>query len=195
MPGPPLINPEPIQTLYYDFSGSSYHYNADWSASTRYIEIITASIVKTFDPKVIAPGGSSKLTFTITNPGPDELTDVHFNDTTGWPAGLQVTSGGTVGYSADCGSPVSDPVSVADATFLNFSNITIPAFGVCTITVTSVTVSSDGTYLNTTNNLFINERLIPGVMVRIRWWLVIGQCFRHRVQRCRLLRGILQRTQ
>ncbi|MCW5202075.1 hypothetical protein VU12_03950 [Desulfobulbus sp. US4] len=157
MPGPPLINPEPIQTLYYDFSGSSFHYNADWSASTRYIEIINASIVKTFDPKVIAPGGSSKLTFTITNPGPDELTDVHFNDTTGWPAGLQVTSGGTVGYSADCGSPVSDPVSVADATFLNFSNITIPAFGVCTITVTSVTVSSDGTYLNTTDSLFIND--------------------------------------
>ena len=80
MPGAPLINPEPIQTLYYDFSGSSYHYNADWAASTRYIEIVHASIDKSFSPKVIAPGEPSKLTLTITNPGPEEMTDVNFND-------------------------------------------------------------------------------------------------------------------
>jgi len=32
VPGAPLVNPEPLSTLIYDFSGSSYHYNADYSA-------------------------------------------------------------------------------------------------------------------------------------------------------------------
>ncbi|MCI5140351.1 MAG: DUF11 domain-containing protein, partial [Candidatus Electrothrix sp. ATG1] len=163
MPGAPLINPEPIQTLYYDFSGSSYHYNAVWAASTRYIEIINASIQKSFDPKVIAPGGTSKITFTITNPGPDELTGVKFDDdsasslpgSSSWPAGVTVAST-TVGYNGcdASSSPTPSLLTVGD-TSVAFDNISIAGFGTCTIEL-DVTVAADGTYTNTTSHLLIN---------------------------------------
>lgn len=163
MPGAPLINPEPIQTLYYDFSGSSYHYNADYSLSTRYIEIINASIQKSFDPKVIAPGGTSKITFTITNPGPDELTGVKFDDdsastlpgSSSWPTGVTVAST-TVGYNGcdASSSPTPSLLTVGD-TSVAFDNISIAGFGTCTIEL-DVTVAADGTYTNTTSHLLIN---------------------------------------
>ena len=66
--------------MIYDFSGSSYHYNADFSASVRYAKIVNASISKAFSPKTINPGGTSTLTFTINNPGAAALTDVNFID-------------------------------------------------------------------------------------------------------------------
>ena len=54
VPSAPLVNPEPLSTLIYDFSGSSYHYNADYSVSTRYANIVNASIRKSFaSPKSI----------------------------------------------------------------------------------------------------------------------------------------------
>ncbi|MCI5207819.1 MAG: hypothetical protein D3910_03285, partial [Candidatus Electrothrix sp. ATG2] len=169
MPGAPLINPEPIQTLYYDFSGSSYHYNADYSLSTRYIEIVTASIQKAFDPKVIAPGGTSKITFTITNPGPEVLTGVTFDDdsastlpgNSSWPAGMTVSGDQFVGYSG-CGEvsaskPLPLPTDTISngTTALSFSNISIAGYGTCTIEL-DVTVAADGTYKNTTSHLLIN---------------------------------------
>ena len=76
VPGAPLVNPEPLSTLIYDFSGSSYHYNADYSVSTRYANIVNASIEKSFSPKTITPGGNATLTFTINNPGATAITDV-----------------------------------------------------------------------------------------------------------------------
>jgi len=80
VPTAPLVNPEPLGTLVYDFSGSSYHYNSDWSSSIRYANIINASIEKSFSPKLITPGSNSTLTFTINNPGPTSITSVNFTD-------------------------------------------------------------------------------------------------------------------
>jgi hypothetical protein len=61
---------EVLNTLIYDFSGSSYHYNADFSTSARIVTIIDPSTL-TFEGSLSRPtnvDGVSVLTFTITNP-------------------------------------------------------------------------------------------------------------------------------
>jgi hypothetical protein len=60
---------ETLNSLIYDFSGSSYHYNSDFSLNGRIAKIVNASIDKSFSPKTITPGGDSTLIFTLTNPG------------------------------------------------------------------------------------------------------------------------------
>src|SRR2546429_3194159 len=60
-----------LNSLLYDFSGSSYHYNADWSAGARVANVIdpaTANISKAFNPNPISVNGVSALTITLTNP-------------------------------------------------------------------------------------------------------------------------------
>ena len=55
VPGAPLTNPEPLSTLVYDFSGSSYHYNADFGVSTRFAQVVSpATITKSFSPNTVA---------------------------------------------------------------------------------------------------------------------------------------------
>lgn len=149
VPGAPLVNPEPLTTLIYDFSGSSYHYNADFSSTARYANIINANIKKSFAPKLILPGGTSTLTFTIENPGPAAITDLNFDDDL--PGGLEI-EGTTVTYS-NCGTP--SPSSLTDgATSLSFSGITVAGNSSCTIAVT-VTAPSNGNYDNVSDPLYI----------------------------------------
>lgn len=149
VPGAPLVNPEPLSTLVYDFSGSSFHYNADFGVSTRFANIVNAKIVKSFAPKTINPGGTSALTFTITNPGPQAISSVNFTDSL--PSGMTV-SGTSVTYSG-CGTPSPSPLTNG-ATSLSFSNITVAGLGTCTISL-SVTATTAQTYNNTTSTLKI----------------------------------------
>ena len=147
---------ETLHSLIYDFSGSSYHYNADFSASVRFANIVNASIIKAFSPKSINPGGTSTLTFTITNPGTASLPGVNFIDDL--PAGVSISSS-TIVYSG-CGSPSPGSLTVGQ-TSLSFSNITVAALSTCSIAV-SVTSSTDGAYNNTSGNLFINTSTDTG---------------------------------
>jgi fimbrial isopeptide formation D2 family protein/uncharacterized repeat protein (TIGR01451 family) len=156
VPGAPLVNPVPLSTLIYDFSGSSYHYNADYGVSTRYANIVNANITKSFSPKTITPGQTSTLTFTVNNPGPAALTGVNFTDIL--PSGVTVSSP-TITYSG-CGSPSPASLTVG-ATSLSFSNITVAGLGACTVAV-SVTASTDAIYNNTSGNLFINSTTDTG---------------------------------
>lgn len=153
MPTSPLVNAVPLSTMIYDFSGSSFHYNADYDVSTVFAKIVTATVVKAFSPKTILPGENSTLTFTINNPGLDPLTNVNFIDNL--PAGMTINST-TIAYDAasPCGSPLPGSLTVDD-TSLSFTDITVAGFGTCTIAVT-VTSSTDGAHVNTTDNLFIN---------------------------------------
>src|SRR4029450_10935583 len=48
------------------------------------------TIAKAFAPATVAPGATSTLTFTISNPGPVPLTGMSFTDT--YPAGLVNTT-------------------------------------------------------------------------------------------------------
>jgi hypothetical protein len=155
IPSAPLANPEPLSMMVYDFSGSSYHYNADYGASVRFANIVNASLTKSFSPKLITPSGTSTLTFTITNPGSESLTNVNFVDN--FPSGVSVA--GTPGLTyTNCGASPSPSSVSSGATSISFSNIEVAGLGTCTIAV-NVTASTAGTYNNTTNNLFINSTI------------------------------------
>lgn len=149
VPTAPLTNALPLNTLVYDFSGSSFHYNASFDGSIRFAKIVTASVSKAFSPKTILPGQTSTLTFTIDNPGENALTYVNFTDDL--PANVSLDNQ-TISYTG-CGTPSPSSGSLTDP--LTFTDITVAAFGTCTIVVT-VTSSTDGAHVNTTGNLFIN---------------------------------------
>lgn len=74
------------QTLYgllYDFSGSSYHYNADFPVNTWEAAIVDPTaigIAKTFSPSSTTIGGTSTLTFTLSNPNPGVVSGAAFTD-------------------------------------------------------------------------------------------------------------------
>ncbi len=115
-------------------------------AGTRDPTIVTPSypaptLAKSFNPAGITPGNTSVLTVTITNTGAVALTSAAFTDT--YPAGL-VNSTSPNGTSS-CGGTVT---AVAGSGSLALSGGTVPASGVCTITV-NVTITGDGTYVNT----------------------------------------------
>ncbi|HEU0291727.1 MAG TPA: sortase [Anaerolineales bacterium] len=153
VPGTPFVNPQPLSTLIYDFSGSSYHYNSDYDVSTRYAYIINASIIKSFSPKTINPGGTSTLTFTINNPGPDPITGVHFSDTL--PGNVVLTANAT---TPQCGGTVTGG---SGTNLISLTGGTIAGYSTCTVIVT-VTASTDGTYNNTSDNLFIDTSIDTG---------------------------------
>jgi hypothetical protein len=166
IPGSPLSNPEPLSTLIYDYSGSSFHYNSDFGASTRYATIVNASIEKSFSPKSLnpntTPAGTSTLTFTITNPGSAPLTDVNFIDnlpTNGGTGQMSIAST-TVTYSGFTVNPSPSSLTVGQ-TALSFTGATVPALSSATITVT-VTTSATGTYNNDSDNLIINSNIDTG---------------------------------
>ncbi len=149
-----------LSSLLYDFSGSSYHYNADFGVGFRTAIILgpaSVTISKTFSPKAISPGGTSTLTFTLSNPTSDTFAGVNFTDTL--PAGLTVAGTPGVTYSG-CGPGAFSAVPVAGDTSVAFSNGTLAPNGVCTITV-NVTAPA-GTYDNTTGHLFINTSIDTG---------------------------------
>jgi uncharacterized repeat protein (TIGR01451 family) len=147
VPSAPLVNPEPLNTLVYDFSGSSYHYNADFSASTRYANIVNATLAKSFAPKTITPGGTSTLTFMINNPGPEPINSVNFTDNL--PSGMSAVGGAVT--SSGCGTPSPSSLT-GGTTSLSFSDITVAGLGTCTISL-GVTATTAQTYNNTTSSL------------------------------------------
>ncbi|MBI4884756.1 MAG: hypothetical protein HY826_11965, partial [Actinobacteria bacterium] len=145
---------ESLDSLLYDFSGSSYHYNSDFSVGARIATIVSpasVTIAKTFTPKAIAPGGTSVMTFKIANPTTEAVTGVNFADSL--LGGLQVAATPAISYSG-CGAGAFSPVPLGSDTAVSFVNGTLLANGTCTITV-SVT-GPDGTYPNTTDHLFIS---------------------------------------
>ncbi|MHB8882890.1 MAG: beta strand repeat-containing protein, partial [Thermodesulfovibrionales bacterium] len=143
---------ESLYSLLYDFSGSSYHYNADYSVGARIANIIdpaSAGISKTFSPDPTSLNGISALTITISNPNPGTVSGYNFTDTL--PANMTVaaTPGAT---TSGCGTPIFAPT--AGASSISFSNGTLAANSSCVIKV-NVTPSILGALINTTDHLFV----------------------------------------
>ncbi len=144
-----------LNTLLYDFSGSSYHYNADYSTGARFATILgpaSVTIQKTFTPKAIAPGGTSSLAIKLTNPTSLTVPGVTFTDT--FPGSLTLANTTT---SNTCGGSLTDntdgALNVGDPG-IKLSGGTLSPNSSCIITV-NVTAPA-GTYPNTTGHLFIN---------------------------------------
>ena len=144
-----------LTNLIYDFSGSSYHYNADYSVGGRIAAIIdpaSVTIAKAFTPSTTIVGGTSTLTFTLHNPNGVALTGANFTDTFPTSPGAMVVATPATYSTSGCGTPTFAPVAGAAA--ISFLNGTIAANGNCTINV-NVTAPAAGTYNNTSGHLFI----------------------------------------
>ena len=106
------------------------------------------SISKAFSPSAISVGGTSTLTFTVTNANAGTaLTGVGFSDSL--PTGVEVASTPNASTSG-CGTPTFSP-GAGDLT-LTFSGGTIAGSGTCTASV-DVTGTTAGTKNNTTGNV------------------------------------------
>ncbi|HEX9982694.1 MAG TPA: hypothetical protein VGF69_05495, partial [Thermoanaerobaculia bacterium] len=141
-----------LNTLLYDFSGSSFHYNADYDTSARVATVSDpslATIAKNFNPDPATLNGVTALTFTLGNPNPGAVSGYNFVDNL--PANLVVAATPNATTSG-CGTPTL--TAVAGSSTISFSNGTVAANGTCVITV-NVTPTATGLLTNTTNNLFI----------------------------------------
>jgi len=146
---------ETLSSLIYDFSGSSFHYNADYSAGARFAAIInpsSATISKFFTPSTTDVNGVSTLTFILSNPNDAPLTGANFIDTFPTTPGAMVVATPATYSTSGCGSPSFAPTD--GATFISFSDGTIPANGTCVVNV-MVTVPVAGDYDNSSGNLFL----------------------------------------
>ena len=149
------INPQPLMTLIYDFSGSSFHYNADFTTSVRYAYVVEPSMIgisKGFSPVTTNVGGVSTLSITLTNPTPATITGLNFTDTFPTTPGAMVVANPPAASTTGCGTPTFAPTAGSGS--IAFSNGTLAPNSNCTIKV-NVTMPATGTYLNTTGHLFV----------------------------------------
>ena len=150
-----------LNSLLYDFSGSSYHYNSDFGVNAVIANIVdptglnAPTISKVFAPAQAVAGGTSTLTFTISNPNPSPISGASFTDPLpAVPSQMVVASPATFSTSG-CGSPTFAPA--AGASSISFANGTVAANSTCSVSVlVSVPATpTSGTYSNTSNHLFV----------------------------------------
>jgi uncharacterized repeat protein (TIGR01451 family) len=144
-----------LGSLLYDFSGSSYHYNADFGVGARIANVIdptAANISKSFTPNPTSLNGISALKITLTNPNAAPVGGYNFVDNL--PANLVVATP-PAATTSGCGAPTL--TAVAGSSSISFSNGTVAAGspGTCVISV-NVTPTATGSLVNTTNHLFID---------------------------------------
>jgi uncharacterized repeat protein (TIGR01451 family) len=143
---------QPLNTLLYDFSGSSFHYNADFTTGARIANVIdpaSATIAKSFSPNPAPLNGISALTITLTNPNAGTLGGYNFVDNL--PANL-VVANPPLATTSGCGAPTL--TATAGSSSISFSNGTLAANSNCVIKV-NVTPTATGSLVNTTNHLFV----------------------------------------
>ena len=143
-----------LTALLYDFSGSSYHYNADFSVNSWIATIINPAaltIAKSFSPNPTNAGGIATLTFTLTNPNAGAVSGVSFIDSFPTLPGAMVVAAAPNAATSGCGTPTFSPVAGAGS--VSFSGGTLGANSTCTVKV-NVTVPVTGTYNNTSGHLF-----------------------------------------
>jgi uncharacterized repeat protein (TIGR01451 family) len=148
-----------LNSLLYDFSGSSYHYNSDFGVSAVIANIIdptALTISKAFSPSPAVAGGASTLTFIISNPNSASVSGASFTDPLPALSGNQMVVATPAMYSTSgCGSPTFAPT--AGASSLSFSNGSVAANSTCVVSVlvSLPSAPTSGTYANTSNDLFV----------------------------------------
>jgi hypothetical protein len=105
---------QPLSAMLFDFSGSSYHYNADFSSSTLFVSIINAvNITKSFRNV----SGTYYLDFTLVNPTSSAVSGLSFTDPLPSSPG-QMTVTETTSTTSNCGSATL--TATAGATSISF---------------------------------------------------------------------------
>ena len=150
-----------LNSLLYDFSGSSYHYNADFGVNAVIANIVdpaALTISKAFSPTPTVAGGTSTLTFKISNPNPSAVSGANFTDALPLLSGSQMVVATPATFSTSgCGSPTFAPT--AGASSISFSNGSVAANSSCVVNVLVSVPSTptSGTYANTSNHLFVGS--------------------------------------
>jgi uncharacterized repeat protein (TIGR01451 family) len=112
--------------------------------------VVSPSFSKAFTPA--STGGTTTLTFSVSNPGSSSMTGVAFTDALPSSPAQMTVSSSTVN-TVGCGSPTIAP-SVG-STSISFSNGTIAANSTCTISVQVAVPATAGTYNNVSGNLWV----------------------------------------
>jgi uncharacterized repeat protein (TIGR01451 family) len=149
-------------------------------AGTAFAQAASAIITKSFNPPIVALGGSSIGTITVTNPNATPLTNVQFSDV--MPAGIDLITqtGGTCSTLATGGGMFT--INPGTETFSSTSSV-LAAGQSCTITV-SVNGTILGPHINTTSQVTSNEAppgaaasgtltVVGGVPTLSAWMLMI----------------------
>jgi mucin-19 len=144
-----------LNTLIYDFSGSSFHYNSDYSSSLRTVAVTSPLLMtKSFSPASTTSAGFSTLSIAISNSNSSDVTNVSLTDN--FPSGLKVYSTPNVTTTAtNCLTPSFSPhTPLADETSFTYTG-GVKANSTCTISMN--VYGAMGTYINTTQPLVINS--------------------------------------
>jgi hypothetical protein len=148
-----------LNTLAHDFSGSSFHYNSDYSTSARFGNIIdptAVTISKSFSPNPTNAGGVSTLTFTLTNPNAGAISGLNFIDV--FPTSPDAMTLSSTTTTNTCGGSLTDNSGgalAAGSAGIKLSSGIIPASSSCMVQVV-VSVPVTGTYNNTSDHLFVD---------------------------------------
>jgi len=119
------------------------------TASAALVVNNAATIAKAFSPTTITSGGTSTITFTLTNPNATALSAAAFTDAL---SGMSIAApGGAAGGT--CTNANANSFTTG-TTSLSFTNLGIPGNGTCTVTVV-VTSSTPGTLLNATSGVTV----------------------------------------
>ncbi len=139
-----LTQPPGFYTVKANFAGSG-NYSASMD-SKAFTIVGPPSISKAFTPTKIIPGGTTVLSFSITNPNTTvALTGVGFLDSL--PAGLTVS---TSPLSSTCSGTVT---AVAGSGAISLAGATLSPSGTCSIGVTVKASNADGIYHNVTSGV------------------------------------------
>jgi LPXTG-site transpeptidase (sortase) family protein len=120
--------------------------NNTGSDSVNVSELSAPTISKSFSPATINSGGSSTITFTLSNPNANVLTNASFSDSLS-----NMAADGDQSVLGTCSGANSNSLLDGD-TSLSLSGITIPANSSCTVTV-----------IVTSSTLGVNPNITSGV--------------------------------
>ncbi|MCU0754940.1 MAG: C25 family cysteine peptidase [Xanthomonadales bacterium] len=124
-------------------------------AQDTLISVAQPSIAKAFAPASVALGGTSTITFTLTNASAlAPLTAASFSDAL--PTGMRVHAGGAAGGT--CVGASSNVFTAGQTGTLNFTGLTVPNTGGRTCTVTlAVSTTTTGAFPNQATNFRSTE--------------------------------------
>jgi fimbrial isopeptide formation D2 family protein/uncharacterized repeat protein (TIGR01451 family) len=126
------------------------------SNTARLVVVQPATIAKAFGTTSIAQGGTSIITFTLTNPSNIALTGGTFGDTL---TNLAVSAAGAAGGT--CAGASYNTFTAGQTGALTFSGLTIPSSASCTVTLT-ITSSTSGTLTNTATGVSSTQTPVAG---------------------------------
>ncbi|NMC46405.1 MAG: class F sortase [Chloroflexi bacterium] len=147
-------------SMFYDYSGSSYHYNADFSRSARLVTVISpVTISKSFPERSTTAGSVTQVEIMLENQGTSDLTSIAFADSLPALSGsqMEVASDPGISYSSGCTSG-SVLTAIAGAPSVSFSG-GVKASSTCTLSFNVQVPGTPevGTYTNQTGSVYIQD--------------------------------------